>query len=153
MEPAATADSGSSISATGPTIAAPAATGSISSASTPGSVANVSTAENILPPEGIYESREALFTAINSWAKPRGYAFTTGKSAKTSNGRLKVFFACDRNKQPPNLSAERIRRTLSRGTGCKFLVLAKESLDKIPLLEPPPLVLKKLGTGTRREPI
>jgi hypothetical protein len=85
--------------------------------------------EDVLPPEGIYKSCEALLTAINSWAKPRGYAFTTGKSTKTPNGRVKVVYACDRNKQPPSSSAERVRRTSSRRTGCKFSVLAKESRD------------------------
>lgn len=82
-----------------------------------------------IPPEGIYDSRESLFTAINSWAKPRGYAFTTGKSSKTPNGRIKVVYACDRNKLPPSASVERTRRTSSRRTGCKFSVLAKQSLD------------------------
>jgi hypothetical protein len=67
--------------------------------------------------------------AINSWAKPRGYAFTTGKSLKTSSGRIKVIFACDRNKLPPSTSITRQRRTCSRRTGCKFSVLAKQSLD------------------------
>ena len=38
---------------------------------------------DVLPPEGICKSREALLTAVNSWAKSRGYAFTTGKSTKT----------------------------------------------------------------------
>jgi hypothetical protein len=85
--------------------------------------------EDILPPEGTYESRESLLAAINAWAKPRGYAFTTGKSSKTPNGRVRVVFACDRNTQPPSTSIERIRRTSSRGTGCKFSVLAKQSLD------------------------
>jgi len=82
-----------------------------------------------LPPEGMYESRESLLAAINSWAKPRGYAFTTGKSSKTANGRVKVVFACDRNRLPPSPSVQRKRHTSSRGTGCKFSVLAKESLD------------------------
>jgi hypothetical protein len=59
-------------------------------------------AANILPPEGIYESREALFAAVNAWAKHRGYAFTCGKSYKTPNGRTKVVVACDRNHAPPN---------------------------------------------------
>jgi hypothetical protein len=82
-----------------------------------------------LPPEGVYESRESLLAAINSWAKPRGYAFTTGKSTRTANGRIKVVYTYDRNKAPPNASIERVRRTSSRRTGCKFSVLAKESLD------------------------
>ncbi|KAL2885279.1 mutator-like element transposase [Ceratocystis lukuohia] len=86
--------------------------------------------DDILPPEGIYESREALFAAANAWAKPRGYAFTTGKSKKTNNGRTKVVVACDRTQAPPNPSTVRRRRTSSRGTGCKFSVLAKESADK-----------------------
>jgi hypothetical protein len=85
--------------------------------------------DDILPPEGIYDSRESLLTAINSWAKPRGYAFTTGKSMKTPNGRVRVIFACDRNKQPPSAFTERKRRTYTQGTGCKFSVLAKQSLD------------------------
>lgn len=84
---------------------------------------------DVLPPEGTYGSRESLLAAINSWAKPRGYAFTTGKSSKTPNGRVKVVFACDRNKLPPSSSIERKRRTCSRGTGCKFSVLEKQSLD------------------------
>lgn len=85
--------------------------------------------DDVLPPEGLYNSREFLLAAINSWAKPRGYAFTTGKSTKTPNGRVKVVFACDRNGQPPSAAIERKRRTCSRGTGCKFSVLAKQSLD------------------------
>jgi len=32
-----------------------------------------------LPPLATYPSREALFEAIQSWAKARGYAFTVGK--------------------------------------------------------------------------
>jgi hypothetical protein len=75
--------------------------------------------DNVLPSEGVYDSRESLLAAINCWAKPRGYAFTAGKTSKTPNGRVKVVFACDRNKLPP----------YSRGTGCKFSILAKESLD------------------------
>lgn len=82
-----------------------------------------------LPREGIYESREALLADINSWAKPRGYAFTTGKSTKTPSGRVKVVYACDRNKKPPSSSEGRVRRTSSRRTNCKFSVLAKQSLD------------------------
>jgi len=35
-----------------------------------------------LPSELIYSSREALFKAIQNWAKPCGYAFTTGKSKR-----------------------------------------------------------------------
>ncbi|KAL2886176.1 mutator-like element transposase [Ceratocystis lukuohia] len=85
--------------------------------------------DDILPPEGIYESREALFAAANAWAKPRGYAFTTGKPKKTKNGRTKVVVACDRSRKPPNPLAIRKRRTSSRVTSCKFSVLAKESPD------------------------
>ncbi|KAK7595651.1 hypothetical protein V3481_002301 [Fusarium oxysporum f. sp. vasinfectum] len=85
--------------------------------------------DDVLPPEGTYDSRESLLAAINSWAKSRGYAFTTGKSMKTPNGRVRVIFACDRNGLPPSASCERKRRTCSRGTGCRFSVLAKQSLD------------------------
>ncbi|KJZ68365.1 hypothetical protein HIM_12244 [Hirsutella minnesotensis 3608] len=63
--------------------------------------------DDVLPPEGLYESRESLVAAVNDWAKPRGYAFITGKSLKTANGRVRVILACDRNKLPPSASAER----------------------------------------------
>jgi hypothetical protein len=76
--------------------------------------------DNILPSESTYESRKALLAAANAWAKPRGYAFLCGKSTKTPSGRIKVTVACDRNKQPPNPSALRKRKTSSRATGCKF---------------------------------
>ncbi|KAL2104886.1 hypothetical protein VUR80DRAFT_9413 [Thermomyces stellatus] len=85
--------------------------------------------DDVLPPEGTYDSRQALLTATNSWAKPRGYAFATGKSLKTPSGRVKVIFSCDQNWLPPSTSTARKRRTCSRETGCKFSVLAKESLD------------------------
>ncbi len=84
--------------------------------------------DDILPPEGTYESRAALLTAIQAWAKPRGYAFVTGTSRKQS-GRLKVVFACDRYGRIPQSTTERTRHTASRKTGCKFSVLAKESRD------------------------
>ena len=83
-----------------------------------------------LPPECDYESREALFSAINAWAAPRGYAFTTGKSKVLSSGKWKVIYACDRSCKPPNALKERQRKTTTRGTGCLFSVLATESLDK-----------------------
>lgn len=79
---------------------------------------------------GLDESRESLLAAINSWARPRGYAFTTEKSLKTSSGRIKVIPACDGNKPPPSASIERQRRTCSRRPGYKISVLAKESLDR-----------------------
>jgi hypothetical protein len=85
----------------------------------------------ILRPEGIYESREALFAAVNAWIKPRGYLFTTGKSRNILNNRNRVVVACDRNRRSPNPLAARKRKTSSRVTGCKFSVLAKESLDQI----------------------
>ena len=82
--------------------------------------------DDTLPPEAIYPTRQSVLSAINDWAKPRGYAFTTGKSTKTSNGRVKVVFACDRNGRP-KASSERKRQTCSRKIGCEFSVLAKES--------------------------
>ncbi|CCF33606.1 hypothetical protein CH063_05762 [Colletotrichum higginsianum] len=33
--------------------------------------------DDCLPPEGLFESREALIESINAYVKPRGYAFTT----------------------------------------------------------------------------
>ena len=51
-----------------------------------------------LPPEAQYPSKEALFEAIQAWAKPRGYAFTIGRSTKREgSGRIKVIYTCDRH--------------------------------------------------------
>ena len=49
-----------------------------------------------LPPLATYPSREALFEAIQSWAKARGYALTIASSKRVRNGRQKVYYACDR---------------------------------------------------------
>jgi hypothetical protein len=86
--------------------------------------------DDCLPPECDYESREALFAAINAWAASRGYAFITRKSTKTPSGRCKVTYACDRSWKHPNAPKERQRNTATRGTGCQFSVLAIETLDK-----------------------
>ena len=83
-----------------------------------------------LPPQAQYTSREALFEAIQAWAKPLGYAFTTGKSKRLEGSkRWKVYYTCDRSYQPPTRS--RVRHTSSRGTGCQFSVVAIETQDKL----------------------
>jgi len=83
-----------------------------------------------LPPEGIYSSKDALFRAINEWAKPRGYAFVTGKSKRAPGSiRQKVYFSCDRCYNPNRL-ASRVQKSSSRGTGCEFSVIGSETVDK-----------------------
>jgi hypothetical protein len=54
--------------------------------------------DDCLPPESKYRSREELFTSINQWAAPRGYAFVTGRSnkAKTKQAPTTVTYTCDR---------------------------------------------------------
>ncbi|KAJ3453427.1 hypothetical protein MRS44_017674 [Fusarium solani] len=82
--------------------------------------------DDVLPPEGNYNSREELHTAINAWAAPRGYAFTSWRSSKTSNQRIGVIFGCDRGGYArPSKNPQ--RQTVSRRTGCLFSVMAKES--------------------------
>lgn len=77
-----------------------------------------------LPPLATYPSKEALFEAIQTWSKPRGYAFTIRRS-KLILGREKVYYACDRRPsiRPPNPGS---RKTQSRGSGCLFSILAVE---------------------------
>ena len=82
-----------------------------------------------LPLEAQYPSKEALFEAIQAWAKPYGYAFTTGKSKKKKNSCTKVYYACDRCRPIPSNIA-RIRQTQSRGTGCLFSVIAYKRLEQ-----------------------
>lgn len=86
--------------------------------------------DDVLPPEGEYESRDATLKAINAWAAPRGYAFINGRSTKEKSGRQTVTYLCDRRSKPPDTSTQRKRKTTTRATGCEFSVLAKESLDK-----------------------
>ncbi|RKK65642.1 hypothetical protein BFJ69_g16107 [Fusarium oxysporum] len=83
-----------------------------------------------LPPEGEYESREALFEAINAWAATRGYAFITRRSTKEKTGRRTITYMCDRRRNHPIVSRERQRKTTTRTTGCEFSVLAKENNDR-----------------------
>jgi hypothetical protein len=87
--------------------------------------------DDVLPPEGTYDLREALLTAINEWAAPRGYAFITGRSSRSTSGRQIITYACDRWCRPPTVSKERQRKTTTRGTNCQFSIIAKESLDKV----------------------
>jgi hypothetical protein len=90
--------------------------------------ANTSTPELLaLPPLAIYPTREALFEAIQSWSKLRGYAFTVGKSKKLPSGRQKVYYACDRCPPTPLAREDRIRDTQTRGTGCLFTVVALQT--------------------------
>jgi hypothetical protein len=94
----------------------------------PPSPPNSSTPEPLaLPPLAIYPTREALFEAIQSWSKLRGYAFTVGKSKKLKSGRQKVYYACDRCPPIPPPREDRIRDTQTRGTGCPFAVVALQT--------------------------
>ena len=79
-----------------------------------------------LPPLAIYPSRKALFEAIQSWSRSRGYAFTVQKSRKLPSGYQRVQYACDRCPPVPPPSSQRTRTTQSRGTGCLFSILAVE---------------------------
>jgi hypothetical protein len=91
--------------------------------------ANSSTPELLaLPPLAIYPTREALFEAIQSWSKLRGYAFTVSRSKKLPSGRQKVYYACDRCPPPPLPKEDRIRDTQTRGTSCPFTVVALQTL-------------------------
>lgn len=85
--------------------------------------------DDCLPPERFFESRQALFESINSWAKPRGYAFITQRSTKEKNGTLTVIYACDRSRHPSSSRLERQRKTTTRRTNCLFSILAKETTD------------------------
>jgi hypothetical protein len=91
----------------------------------PPSESNNSTPEPLaLPPLAIYPTREALFEAIQTWSKLRGYAFTITRSLKKKQ-RQKVYYTCDRCPPIP-LPRERIRETQTRGTGCLFSIIALE---------------------------
>src|ERR1700733_12819326 len=79
-----------------------------------------------LPPLATSPSKEALFEAIQSWSKPRGYASTIGRSTRRKDGRQKVNYTCDRC-PPIRQQIQGIRKTQSRGTGCLFSIIAAET--------------------------
>jgi hypothetical protein len=80
-----------------------------------------------LPPLASYPSKEALFEAIQSWSKSRGYAFTISRSSRLKGGRQKVTYACDRYPLIPPPPIQAIRKTHTRGTGCLFSIIAAET--------------------------
>ncbi|KAF4338142.1 hypothetical protein FBEOM_7973 [Fusarium beomiforme] len=86
--------------------------------------------DDVLPPEGEFPSRKDLVTAINAWARDRGYAFVVKNSWKTSSGRTGVIYCCDRGTKPPSTTRIRKRNTTSRYTGCLFSVMAKEDQSR-----------------------
>jgi len=82
-----------------------------------------------LPPLATYPSKEALFEAIQSWSKLRGYAFAITRSKRIKDGRQKIYYACDRHPLPtakPRTNP-RVRETQSRRSGCLFQVVAVET--------------------------
>lgn len=83
-------------------------------------------AADCLPEPRLYESREGLENAINQWARPRGYAFVTGRSTAEKTKRLTVTYICDRGRKAPDPGTKRKRQTTTKGTECPFSVLAKQ---------------------------
>lgn len=90
--------------------------------------------DDCLPPENQYESQEALFQAIKSWAAPRCYAFTTLRSTKKS-GQLLTTYGCDRSRKPQAVLKDGWRRQPSYGAGCEFSVLARETQEETWILK------------------
>ncbi|KAF5962904.1 transposase [Fusarium bulbicola] len=88
--------------------------------------------DDVLPPEAVYTSREALLADINKWAKARGYTFITRRTTHTANGRACIYFSCDRGggKYTSVPDNKRKRKRTTQRTECKFSVIGKESLCK-----------------------
>ena len=81
-----------------------------------------------LLPLATYPSKEALFEAIQNWAKLWGYAFTISRSTRTKNGHQRVTYVCDRCWSLPRREPQikYIRDTQSRGLECPFSITAAE---------------------------
>jgi hypothetical protein len=89
-----------------------------------------------LPPEGIYSSKEELYTLIQAWAAQHQYAFCIGRSTKIHTGpRIKITYNCERYGLPPpenhpqKYSQARKRQTTTRKTGCRFSIVAIQHTD------------------------
>lgn len=89
---------------------------------------------DILPPEGNFNSQKAVFDHINSWVNSWGYAFLQlANTLKSFNDWVKIFFIYDRDKRPlvyqqTEMEDNKPTYELSILT---FLVVAKESLNRI----------------------
>ncbi|KAJ0127948.1 Choline dehydrogenase [Fusarium oxysporum f. sp. albedinis] len=79
--------------------------------------------EDCLPPEQEYESRDALFKAINDWAAHRGYAFMTGRSTVEKSGRQTI---------TQHLSAHLIHRKLPEEDQTQLKWLANTVIPRQP---------------------
>ncbi len=66
---------------------------------------------DVVPPEGVYPTRQAAIEAANAWAKPRGYALTTMRPKSSPIGLVTVVLACDRYGRPAGPSATCRRET------------------------------------------
>lgn len=77
-----------------------------------------------LPPLATYPPKEALFEAIQAWAKPRGYAFSIARSTQK-----KADLRCSDRRAQIQLDTpqNRVRNTQSRGSGCPFSIIALET--------------------------
>ena len=89
------------------------------------SISDISDVLSLLPERG-YPSKEALFEAIQSWAKLWGYTFSIRRSKRLESGRQKVYYSCDRRASVPLLVQDRTRDTKSRGSECLFSILGIE---------------------------
>ena len=100
----------------------------IATALTIANASTIATASTILalPPIASYPSKQALFEAIQSWAKLQGYAFSISRSTRLKSRRQRVTYSCDRWPAVRPL-VEGIRNTQSRGTGCPFSIIAVET--------------------------
>src|SRR6266566_2158677 len=87
--------------------------------------------DDYLPPEGFFESHRALFESINTYAKLRGYTFTTNKSTTKKTRKTTVTYACNRSRRQPddNRIRQKKKRTTTRITEYPFSVLVKETSD------------------------
>lgn len=85
--------------------------------------------DHSVPPHGMgpFENREEALKAVNTHALPYGYAMCNGRSAL--NGR-KLYFRCDRWRDPKSYTAKGANRASSMGTGCTFSIHCVEVADK-----------------------
>ncbi len=111
-----------------PTLAAPAASSSSSSEVFPEGYPGFGF--EVLPPEGVYSSRDEAYRAINGAAAEHGYAFKTTRSFQTPTGLTTAMYSCDRAGRggDPNRVLQR-QRAASRRIGCRFSVYVKERRD------------------------
>ena len=86
-------------------------------------------ADDALPPEASYESKQDALDGVNGWAKVNGGAYRIARSRQDANGRTRAIFECVRAGAPPAKRLAAQRQTSSVRCHCQCSLRVTELQD------------------------